>query len=210
MLKNLSSFKKIRNLDKNHLTPIQNNVKYFVERHQLNVWKIICIAMYYGIARKLPGYPFPGGWLGQEMRRILASQIFESCGRYVRIAFGVRFGTGYKIRMGENSSIGMNCWIGNDTQIGEDVMIAPEVIILSNSHNFDRTDITMREQGASLPRKVVIGNDIWIGTRSIILPGITIGNHSIIGAGAVVTKDVPEWAIIGGNPAKIIRFRKNV
>ena len=94
------------------------------------------------------------------------------------------------------------------TIIGNDVMMAPEVIILSGSHKFDRTDIPMREQGAPPKKTVQIGDDVWIGTRSIILPGVTIGSHSIIGAGSVVTKDVPEWAIVAGNPANLIRYRK--
>ena len=196
------------NTESSNLTPVQNDVKYFAQKHQLNVWKIICLGIYYIIAKRLPGYPFPGAWIFQEFRRLLATQLFESCGRHVRIGYGVRFGTGYKVKMGENSSLGINCWIANDTEIGENVMIAPEVIILSNSHNFQRTDISMREQGAPPPQKIVIGNDVWIGTRSILLPGVSIGDHSIIGAGAIVTKDVPEWAIVGGNPAKIIRFRK--
>jgi maltose O-acetyltransferase len=81
------------------------------------------------------------------------------------------------------------------------------VTILSNSHNFNRTDISMRAQGAPPPRAVSIGNDVWIGTRVIILPGVRVGDHCIIGAGAVVTKDVPDWAIVGGNPARVIRYR---
>ena len=56
-------------------------------------------------------------------------------------------------------------------------------------------------------KKVTIGNDVWIGTRVIILPGVTVGNGVIIGAGAVVTKDVPDMAIVGGVPAKIIKYR---
>ena len=188
-------------------TPVQGSIKLLAEKHNLTLWKIFCLGLYYVIARHLPGSPFPGAWLGQQFRRILASQIFEHCGRYVRIQGGAKFGTGCRVKIGKNSNLGDNCWIGNDTQIGDDVMMARDVIILSNSHNFDRIDVTMREQGASIPRKVIIGNDVWIGTRSIILPGITVHDHSIIGAGAVVTKDVPEWAIVGGNPARIIRFR---
>lgn len=56
--------------------------------------------------------------------------------------------------------------------------------------------------------KVTIGNDVWIVMRSIIMPGVTIGNGAVIGAGAVVTKDVPDYAIVGGVPAKVIKFRK--
>ena len=65
----------------------------------------------------------------------------------------------------------------------------------------------MIAQGGTVVQ-VTIGDDVWIGTRAIILPGVTIGNGVIIGAGAVVTKDVPDYAIVGGVPARVIRFRK--
>jgi len=190
-----------------YLTPVQGNVKYLTQKHGLTVYQILCLGLYYGIAKNLPGSPFPGAWIFQKFRRILAAQIFENCGNNVRINTGANFGTGKYIVIGENSSLGSNCWIGNDTKIGADVMMAPQVIILSNSHNFDRVDIPMRNQGASEPRSVVIGNDVWIGTRSIILPGVSVGSHSIIGAGSVVTKDVPDWSIVAGNPARIVRYR---
>lgn len=86
-------------------------------------------------------------------------------------------------------------------------MMGPDVVIMTNSHNFDRIDIPMNAQGSAVPQRVRIGNDVWIGTRVIILPGVTIGNGVIIGAGAVVTKNIPDMAIVGGCPAKIIRFR---
>ena len=68
----------------------------------------------------------------------------------------------------------------------------------------------MRVQGASDSRPITIDNDVWIGLRAMIMPGVTIGDHAIVAAGSVVTKDVPEWAIVGGNPAKIIKSRKDV
>lgn len=86
-------------------------------------------------------------------------------------------------------------------------MMGPDVAILTSTHNIDRTDIPMGYQGGRVA-KVKIGNDVWIGMRSIILPGITIGNGVVIGAGAVVTKDVPDYAIVAGVPARIIKFRK--
>ena len=79
--------------------------------------------------------------------------------------------------------------------------------ILTSTHIIDRIDIPMGEQG-SVVKEVSIGNDVWIGMRSIIMPGVTIGNGVVIGAGAVVTKDVPDYAVVGGVPARIIKFRK--
>lgn len=86
-------------------------------------------------------------------------------------------------------------------------MMGPEVTILTHTHNIERTDIPMRQQG-TIVKEVIIGNDVWIGMRSIIMPGVKIGNGAVIGAGAVVTKDVPDNAIVGGVPSKIIRYRK--
>ena len=187
--------------------PLQTDVVQLTRAHGLTPWKVICLGLYYAIAGKLPDVPFPGAWLGQTLRRLLAQQIFEHCGSHVRINRGANFGTGARIHLGENSSISRDCWVGSDTRIGDDVMMAPQVTILSKSHNFNRTDISMRAQGAPPPRAVTIGNDVWIGTRVIILPGVRVGDHCIIGAGAVVTKDVPDWAIVGGNPARVIRYR---
>ncbi len=189
------------------LKPLQTDVRQLSRSHGLTAWKVFCLGVYYLIARKLPDVPMPGAWLGQMMRRRLAQQIFEKCGKHVRINRGANFGTGAHVRLGENSSISIDCWVASDTWIGDDVMMAPNVTILSNSHNFARTDISMRAQGSSAPRPVRIGSDVWIGTRSIILPGVNVGDHVIIGAGAVVTKDIPDWAIVGGNPARIIRYR---
>lgn len=86
-------------------------------------------------------------------------------------------------------------------------MMGPDVIIPTSEHNHTRTDITIRCQGKLPTKGVEIGNDVWIGTRVIILPGVKIGDSSIIGAGAVVTKDVPSYTIVGGNPAKILKYR---
>ena len=91
--------------------------------------------------------------------------------------------------------------------IGKNCLIAGSVSIHDNNHVFERTDISINVQGF-IAKPVFIGDDVWIGTRSVILPGVKIGSHSIIGAGSIVTKDVPEWAIYAGNPAKLIRYRK--
>ena len=113
-------------------------------------------------------------------------------------------GTG--VIIGDGSGIGVNCSIHGPLTIGDNVMMGPDVVILTSNHNFANIDIPMSKQGFSL-KPVVIGNDVWIGTRSIILPGVTVGNGVVIGAGAVVTKDIPDYAIVGGVPAGVIRFR---
>ncbi len=177
------------------------------KRHGLGLWKSICLFLFYTIARRLPDSPMPGASFGQWARRALARRIFKKFGKNVRVHSGVNFGTGVNIEIGNNSAIAKRCWIANDTVIGDNVMMAPEVIILSSAYNFDDLTRPMIVQGSKPRRPVTIGNDVWIGTRVIILPGVTVGDHSILGAGCVVTKDVPEYAIMGGSPARVLRSR---
>lgn len=117
------------------------------------------------------------------------------------------FQWGGGISIGSGSGLGVNCAVHGPLKIGDDVMMGPDVTILTSTHIIDRIDIPMGEQG-SVVKEVSIGNDVWIGMRSIIMPGVTIGNGVVIGAGAVVTKDVPDYAVVGGVPARIIKFRK--
>lgn len=176
-------------------------------RQNIPFLKRMYIFLYYAIAKNLSAPPMPLGCLGDQIRTCLARRIFKKMGTDVKICKGAVFGSGMNVEIGDYSSLNSRCWIANDTTIGADVMMGPEIIVLSGSHNFERVDIPMREQGAPPRKRVVIGDDVWIGTRSIILPGVRLGSHSIIGAGSVVTSDVPEWAIVGGNPAKLIRYR---
>ena len=111
------------------------------------------------------------------------------------------------IKIGNNSGIGANSVIGKCTSIGDNVMMGPQCMIYTRNHRFDRVDIPMNQQGMQDFKPVVIGNDVWIGARVTILPGVQIGNGCIIGAGAVVTKDLPDFAIGGGNPARVLKFR---
>ena len=144
----------------------------------------------------------------KKMRSSVGKQLFDRCGTNINIEKGADFGSGKGILIGNNSGLGINSKVRGPLEIGDNVMMGPDVVIMTNSHNFERIDIPMNMQGSAVPKKVVIGNDVWIGTRAIILPGTTIGNGAIIGAGAVVTKDVPEYGIVGGVPAKLIRSRK--
>lgn len=178
-----------------------------LKRQKIGIARSFWICVYYFLASKLPGSPLPLSSIGQRLREYCARRIFKKFGKDAKVNGNVSFGSGIYVELGDYSSLNTGAWISNDTKIGNDVMMGPNVVMLSASHNFERTEISMRAQGAPERRPVTIGDDVWIGTRSIILPGVTVGSHSIIGAGSVVTKDIPEWAIVAGNPARLIRMR---
>ena len=112
--------------------------------------------------------------------------------------------------MGDNSGIGIRATISGTVYIGNDVMMGPNCTIYTRNHKTDDISRPMRGQGFQEEKPVYIGDDVWIGENVTILPGVKIGSHSIIGAGAVVTKDVPEWAVVAGNPAVVKKYRKTV
>ncbi len=141
-------------------------------------------------------------------RSFIASKCFDLHGINLNIERGADFGNGEGISIGDNSGLGVDCVVRGPLEIGNDVMMGRWVNIMTNSHDTARTDIPMNKQGNKPKRKVIIDSDVWIGNRVIILPGVKIGKGSIVGAGAVVTKDVPEYAVVGGVPAKIIKYRK--
>ena len=169
--------------------------------------KIICLAAYYGFAKYLPSSTSSFTRWTRTIRRKICCPPFDACGKNVNIERGAYFSAGGGISIGSGSGLGVNCRVHGPLSIGDNVMMGPDVVILTHTHNIERTDIPMGLQGSRV-QKVTIGNDVWIGMRSIIMPGIHIGNGAVIGAGAVVTKDVPDYAIVGGVPAKVIRYRK--
>ncbi len=168
--------------------------------------KILGILLYNVFAKHLPvSYSYIN--VGQKKFRALCGKlILEKCGKNVNIEKGAIFSS--KVQLGDNSGIGINAHISGTTYIGSDVMMGPDCIIYTWNHKFNDVTTTMRGQGFQAEKPVYIGNDVWIGGRVIILPGVHIGNHCIIGAGSVVTKDVPDWAIVAGNPAVVKKYRK--
>ena len=117
----------------------------------------------------------------------------------------------------ENVSIGSNVFINHHVElsthsspiiIGDNVQLAPYVTLMSAMHEYANTDIPMIQQTGFISKPITIEDDVWIGLRAIILPGVTIHKGAVVGAGAVVTKDVPSYAVVGGVPAKLIKFRK--
>lgn len=164
------------------------------------------LGAYYGFARFLPASTSPMTRWARKIRRIICRPIFDKCGDNVNIESGARFATG-GISIGSGSGLGVNCYVHGPLRIGDNVMMGPEVTILTHTHNIERTDIPMGQQGMRVA-EVVVGNDVWIGMRVVIMPGVKVGNGAVIGSCAVVTKDVPDFAVVGGVPAKIIKYRK--
>lgn len=144
--------------------------------------------------------------LGGRYRAFLTSLIIKKSGNCINIERGAEFTPDLKI--GDHSGIGVNCKIYGPVEIGNNVLMGPEVIVYTVSHYFENANILIREQGYKELQPVHIGNDVWIGRRVMILPGVSIGNGVVIGAGAVVTKDIPDYAVVGGVPSKIIKWRK--
>ncbi len=166
----------------------------------------VALFLYYKIAIILPVSYTNGGRLAQKLRAWCARQFLSYVGSNVNIEKGAMITS--LMEIGDNSGVGINATLHGRVIIGKNVMMGPEVIVYTRNHRIDRIDIPMCMQGFAEEKPVYIGDDVWIGGRVIILPGVKIGSGAVLGAGAVVTKDVPEYAVVGGNPAKILYMRK--
>ena len=169
--------------------------------------KHICWILYYSVAFYLPKSNAHITLGSKKIRAALAKGFIEREGRNVNIQRRVVLSR--KTSIGDNSGIGINSVVQGPVNIGKDVMIGPECYIYTQNHEHSRTDIHMISQGYEKEKPVMIGDDVWIGSRVTILPGVNIGNGAIIGASSVVTKDVPDYAVVGGNPAKVLKYRNN-
>ena len=173
-----------------------------------SIKQIVCLLLYYGVAYWLPGsYSAIGGGISRRFRAFLCKRIFRYCGANVNIERKACFGSGLDIELGDESGLGINCMIPSNTKIGSYVMMGPNCFILPHNHKFDRLDIPMCKQGLSSKLQTVIEDDVWIGRDVLMTPGRTIRSGSIVAAGCVLCKDFPEYAIIGGNPSRLIRYR---
>ena len=174
------------------------------------ITKFICLLTYYLFAKYLPKTPTPiVGKPIRAFRYALAKGMFKKCGKNVKLENNAYFGRGHQLEIGDHSMVGSYAQIYGPVKIGKYVLMAPEVIILTRNHESKSLSKPMCEQGYTKTKPVIIGNDVWIGTRTTIMPGIKIGTGAIIGAGSVVTKNVAAYSIVGGVPAKLIRKRKN-
>ncbi|HEY81487.1 MAG TPA: acyltransferase [Anaerolineae bacterium] len=132
-----------------------------------------------------------------------------SIGRFSVIeCTGVLIHLGEGFWIGDNSNLGDYNFVGaaGGVRIGRHVLIGQGVRFHSENHVFTRTDIPIKAQGVT-NEGIVVEDDVWLGSGVIVLDGVTIGRGAVVAAGSVVTKDVPRFAIVGGVPAKVIKYR---
>lgn len=108
------------------------------------------------------------------------------------------------VTIGDYTRVGIHCTVIGPVCIGHHVNLAQGITVTALNHHYEDPTKRIDEQGIST-KPVVIGDDVWIGANAVVLPGVTIGRHAVVAAGAVVTKDVPDYCVVAGVPAKIIK-----
>lgn len=164
--------------------------------------KKVLLILYIVLAKNLPQSSHVR--LFGKIRCFFARMIIDSCGKNVNIEKGATIRPGLKI--GDGSGVGINSEIYGDVTIGSNVMMGPEVVIYTSNHKHELSEIPFGRQGFDEVKPVVIGNNVWIGRRVMFMAGSGCGDNVIIAAGSVVTKKFPSNVIIGGVPAKIVKY----
>ena len=137
-------------------------------------------------------------------REALFRRLFGKTGKVFSIVSPFFCDYGYNIETGENFFMNMNCVIldGAKVTFGDNVFVAPGCGFYTAGHPLD---VERRNAGLEYALPIRIGNNVWIGAQVCVLPGVTIGDNSVIGAGSVVTKDIPSGVLAAGNPCRVIR-----
>ncbi|MDP1383414.1 sugar O-acetyltransferase [Priestia megaterium] len=139
-----------------------------------------------------------------DKRTKLLKELFGYTGENVYMEPNIRVDYGYNIFVGENFSANFDCTILDvcEVRFGDNCMLAPGVQIYTATHPLHPTE---RNSGKEYAKPITFGNNVWIGGSAVINPGVTVGDNVVIASGSVVTKDVPNNVVVGGNPAKIIK-----
>ncbi|MCL6572739.1 MAG: sugar O-acetyltransferase [Bacillus sp. (in: Bacteria)] len=134
----------------------------------------------------------------------LLKELFGTTGENIFIEPNFRCDYGFNLHVGENFYVNFDCTFLDvcEIRIGDNCLIDPGVHIYTATHPINPYE---RNSGKEYGKSVTIGDNVWIGGKAIINPGVTIGNNVVIASGAVVTKDVPDNVVVGGNPARIIK-----
>ena len=140
----------------------------------------------------------------QELRRRILEELLGKCGEGILIVPGFRCQYGENIFLEEHVTINFNCTLMDNTaiHIGHHTLIGPNCSLYTVNHALDPED---RAQGFCMDAPIRIGSRVWRGGDVVVMPGVSIGDGSVIGAGSVVTKDIPEEVIAVGNPCRVIR-----
>jgi len=149
------------------------------------------------------------GKIGQKIRAWYLKKICGACGSPVFVDHNVIISSPEKLFLGNNVGIGAGAFItaGGKVTVGNYVGIGPDAKIWSVNHIFKDPHTPWMEQGAE-SKEVIVGNDVWIGAGSIIKPGVNIGDGAIISAGTVLSKSIPPFALVAGNPGRVVGWRK--
>ena len=154
------------------------------------------------VSEALSLVPFSFGW---KLRNAVYKCMLSGCGEDTILHFGVTLED-------ERTKIGRNVWVSvgsyiDYAEIGDSVLIGPHAVLLAGGrvHRLERLDIPIKDQGNLPKRPLLVGLGTWIGAHATVMA--SLGEHAIVGAGAVVTKEVPAYAVVGGNPARILYMR---
>ena len=155
-------------------------------------------------ARRLARFYNQTGEKEEKIRTELLKELLGQIGERFFIEPPFRCDYGYNIHLGENFYANFDCVILDvcPVTIGGNCLIGPGVHIYTATHPLKSSE---RLAGLEYGKPVTIGNNVWIGGRAVINPGVTIGNDVVVAAGSVVTKDVPDGVVVGGNPARVLQ-----
>lgn len=174
------------------------------QRRKRTISKILCYLIYRLVAKHLPGTSGVLGRFSYGFRQAVCRPLLKEAAGVFYIAPGADFGNGSCLVMKDHANLGKDCSITGKgvVTIGRHVEMGHRCMIITQNHRYleegyDGFDI----------KDVLIDDHALLGHRAIVLPGVSIGKHAIIGAGAVVTKDIPDYAVAVGVPAKVIKYR---
>jgi maltose O-acetyltransferase len=168
--------------------------------------RTLCLMAYYGFAKHLPDSSFPGGEFCTRLRAFLCSQFIASAGKGLHVRSGAFVADGRHLYMADRSSIGPGCRIYG-ARLGYGVVIGPHCVFFKENRGANDLSKPVGDHGTTPINLPVVEDWAWVGERVLVLQGRRIGRGAVVGAGAVVTRDVAPFTIVGGNPARVIGHR---